>query len=208
MEIVRKCNQISVMLYAGVWKQYQPDGYYNNPAYFKAKCIPILEIFVQLRESIVSLFGKEGLFAEVLSEARRAEIYLRKDLSSKSANQEDVNIINTLIDEEKEYNPDFSEGKVNLTQRTSSGCYVATAVYGSYDCPQVWTLRRYRDDMLAQTWYGRMFIRAYYAISPTLVKWFGNTAWFKNMWKPKLDRMVERLNGEGVENTPYEDKEW
>ena len=32
----------------------------------------------------------------------------------------------------------------------TGGCYVATAVYGSYDCPQVWTLRRYRDDILAK----------------------------------------------------------
>ena len=90
----------------------------------------------------------------------------------------------------------------------SRGCYVATAVYGSYDCPEVWTLRRFRDNTLAETWYGRAFIRTYYAISPTLVKWFGKTAWFKNMWKPTLDRMVARLNGEGVENTPYNDREW
>lgn len=90
----------------------------------------------------------------------------------------------------------------------SGGCYVATAVYGSYDCPEVWTLRRFRDNTLAETWYGLAFIRTYYAISPTLVKWFGETAWFKNMWKPTLDRMVARLNGEGVENTPYNDREW
>lgn len=90
----------------------------------------------------------------------------------------------------------------------TDGCYVATAVYGSYDCPQVWTLRRFRDNTLAETWYGRAFIKTYYAISPTLVKWFGETAWFKNMWKGKLDRMVEKLQSEGVEDTPYEDKNW
>lgn len=89
-----------------------------------------------------------------------------------------------------------------------SGCYVATAVYGSYDCPQVWTLRRYRDYTLAETWYGRAFIHTYYAISPTLVKWFGKTHWFKNMWKPKLDTMVKRLNDEGVADTPYQDRKW
>lgn len=91
---------------------------------------------------------------------------------------------------------------------SSGGCYVATAVYGSYDCPQVWTLRRFRDYTLAETWYGRAFIRTYYAISPTLVKWFGHTEWFKKMWKGKLDRMVANLNAEGVEDTPYEDKPW
>ncbi|MBQ2827695.1 MAG: TFIIB-type zinc finger domain-containing protein [Clostridia bacterium] len=88
------------------------------------------------------------------------------------------------------------------------GCYVATAVYGSYDCPEVWTLRRFRDFTLAETWYGRAFIRTYYAISPTLVAWFGHTEWFKKMWKCKLDRMVKNLQENGVEDTPYEDKNW
>lgn len=96
----------------------------------------------------------------------------------------------------------------NLEKGKSSGCYVATCVYGSYDCPQVWTLRRYRDDTLGSTWYGRLFIRTYYAISPTLVKWFGNTNWFKKLWKGKLDRMVAKLQNNGVEDTPYEDKIW
>ena len=91
---------------------------------------------------------------------------------------------------------------------SSKGCYVATAVYGSYDCPQVWTLRRYRDYTLAESWQGRAFIRTYYAISPTLVKWFGNTNWFKKMWKGTLDRMVTELQEKGVENTPYQDKNW
>lgn len=90
----------------------------------------------------------------------------------------------------------------------NSGCYVATAVYGSYDCPEVWTLRRFRDDTLAKTWYGRAFIRLYYAVSPTLVKWFGQTGWFKRMWQGKLDRMVNSLRAKGVEDTPYEDKHW
>ena len=100
----------------------------------------------------------------------------------------------------------FSTMDTNTTK--SGGCYVATAVYGSYDCPEVWTLRRYRDNTLAATWYGRTFIRTYYAISPTLVKWFGSAEWFKKMWQGKLDRMVEKLQSEGVESTPYEDKIW
>ena len=96
----------------------------------------------------------------------------------------------------------------NTSQRRKGGCYVATAVYGSYDCPQVWTLRRFRDDTLAETWYGRAFIRAYYAISPTLVRWFGKADWFRNLWKPALDRMVERLNRAGVADTPYSNRQW
>lgn len=114
----------------------------------------------------------------------------------------------------KKYEPNYTCPPVNrkmfstLENNTNSGCYVATAVYGSYDCPQVWTLRRYRDDTLAETWYGRAFIKTYYAISPTLVKWFGHTEWFKKMWQGKLDHFVAKLQANGVESTPYEDKEW
>lgn len=99
-------------------------------------------------------------------------------------------------------------GKREISTGKKGACYVATCVYGSYDCPEVWTLRRYRDNTLGSTWYGRAFIRTYYAISPTLVKWFGDTKWFKKMWKGKLDRMVSKLQKEGVESTPYEDKDW
>lgn len=88
------------------------------------------------------------------------------------------------------------------------GCYVATCVYGSYDCPEVWTLRRYRDEQLGASWFGRLFIRLYYAVSPTFVKWFGHTKWFKKLFKKRLDKMVQRLQNEGYESTPYEDKSW
>ena len=92
--------------------------------------------------------------------------------------------------------------------RKAGPCYVATCVYGSYDCPEVWTLRRYRDDTLASTWYGRAFVRLYYAVSPTLVRWFGKTKWFQRLFKGRLDRMVKSLREKGVEDTPYRDKEW
>lgn len=94
----------------------------------------------------------------------------------------------------------------DTAQKKSIGCYVATAVYGSYDCPEVWTLRRFRDNILAETWYGRAFIKIYYAISPTIVKWFGHAKWFNHMWRGALDRMVDKLQSNGVESTPYEDE--
>ena len=89
---------------------------------------------------------------------------------------------------------------------SNSGCYIATCVYGSYDCPQVWTLRRFRDATLDTTWYGRLFIKCYYAVSPSLVKWFGNTAWFKRFWKRPLDALVKKLHQKGVPDTSYRDK--
>ena len=134
----------------------------------------------------------------------------------------EVEKYNQLTEEIKKICPDFVEtqpglvGDHNARGETATpqnkadtpGCYVATAVYGSYDCPQVWTLRRYRDNILAKTRRGRAFIRTYYAISPTLVRWFGHTTWFRNLWKPGLDRKVAKLNARGVENTPYQDRSW
>ena len=95
-----------------------------------------------------------------------------------------------------------------LGTSSSGGCYVATSVYGSYDCPEVWTLRRFRDDVLAQTWYGRLFIRLYYAVSPTAVKLFGDSQWFQNFFRDRLDKMVSGLQADGFESTPYEDRAW
>lgn len=91
---------------------------------------------------------------------------------------------------------------------STSGCYVATCVYGSYDCPEVWTLRRFRDYCLDETWYGRAFIKCYYKCSPMIVKWFGDKEWFKNLWKPVLNNMVFKLQKQGYESTAYKDKEY
>ena len=123
-----------------------------------------------------------------------------------------VNYKKELIDKIMNYHQKISELDPNYVvpsrPQPSSGCYVATCVYGSYDCPQVWTLRRFRDYTLAKTWYGRAFIHTYYAISPTIIKWFGETNWFKKFWKGKLDTMVKQLQEKGFDNTPYEDIKW
>ena len=121
-----------------------------------------------------------------------------------------------LIDKIMEYHNKIKELDPNYevpprpapSNSNAGGCYVATCVYGSYDCPQVWTLRRYRDYKLAKTWYGRLFIHTYYTISPTIVKLFGNTKWFKKLWKGKLDKLVKKLQNEGIESTPYQDRDW
>lgn len=114
-----------------------------------------------------------------------------------------------LDEDEEEDEEDDNESTSNITQSSGSttkqGCYIATCVYGSYDCQEVWVLRRYRDYKLNETWYGRLFIKIYYAISPTIVKLFGNTKWFKKVWKSKLDKKVKNLKNSGYEDSPYDD---
>lgn len=90
-------------------------------------------------------------------------------------------------------------------KRKKSGCYVATCVYGSYDCPEVWVLRRFRDNKLEQSILGRLFISIYYSISPLFVKHFGETRVFKKVCKTILNSLVSKLHSEGYEDSPYDD---
>ena len=149
--------------------------------------VSLCKLYVSMCEADVerlSVYGSQ-LIPEAI-EARQAELKIfKKGLPEDKANE--------VSDE-------------GVKKNNDNGCYIATCVYGSYDCPQVWTLRRFRDYTLDETWYGRAFIKSYYAISPTLVKWFGETKWFKTFWKSKLDKMVTNLNNKGVEDTQYNDK--
>jgi hypothetical protein len=87
----------------------------------------------------------------------------------------------------------------------NSGCYIATAIYGSYDCPEVWTLRRFRDYYLDKSVIGRTSIKLYYTISPLIVKWFGTTSAFHLIFKKPLDSFVSLLKNKGYSDTPYKD---
>ncbi len=170
--------------------QAQQDYVYN--------CVPARNIAYAAGDLIVKVFGDE--YGDVAAACWKVGVEENEKMNWVTHDSHTVG--KGYQEKISKYDPSYQ------IPQQKSGCYVATAVYGSYDCPQVWTLRRYRDYTLAETWYGRAFIRAYYAISPTLVKWFENTEWFKRMWKSKLDRMVADLNAEGVKDTPYEDRNW
>jgi tetratricopeptide (TPR) repeat protein len=95
--------------------------------------------------------------------------------------------------------------RVNERRSSSGCCYVATCVYGSYDCPEVWTLRRFRDLKLSKSWFGKQFIRFYYAVSPKIVELFGNNKWFNRFWKPILDALIRKLQNSGIDSSSYSD---
>ncbi len=101
-----------------------------------------------------------------------------------------------------------TEELLELEFEVKGGCYIATSVYGSYDCPDVWRFRRFRDSVLAETWFGRAFIKLYYAVSPTMVKYFGESGWFKSFFKRVLDSFGESLKSKGFDDSPYDDPNW
>lgn len=88
-------------------------------------------------------------------------------------------------------------------RKQSGGCYVATAVYGSYDSPDVRVLRRFRDETLMRTTLGRGFVRSYYAMSPVALRYGGSVV--SGLARRPLAVLVNRLRTQGVSDAPYDD---
>ena len=189
-EIVTKLIIISIMLFNGAKSHYDGINYQIKGEYMQEmiyRCCAARDILYTAGNLIIELFGDEyGKAYATLCWAEGIRLHASL-LSYFKDKEENKNLISFYVEKVKQYQEDYKPPEIN------NGCYVATCVYGSYDCPEVWTLRRYRDNTLGSTWYGRAFIRTYYAVSPTLVKWFGHTSWFKKMWKGKLDKMVKNL---------------
>ena len=60
--------------------------------------------------------------------------------------------------------------RTTSSSSSSGGCYIATMAYGSYEHPQVLELRKFRDNTLSKSSFGRGFIKTYYKYSPKLVE--------------------------------------
>lgn len=50
-------------------------------------------------------------------------------------------------------------------------CFIATACYGSPDCPEVIELRAFRDESLLPSGLGRLLVGVYCWIAPPLARW-------------------------------------
>ncbi len=69
-------------------------------------------------------------------------------------------------------------------------CYIATAIYGDYDHPQVRVLRKFRDQTLAQSQAGRRLIQSYYWHGPDLAAWMEPRPAVKKITRCMLNWMV------------------
>lgn len=76
---------------------------------------------------------------------------------------------------------------------SSSGCFVATAVYGSYDHPAVLVLRAFRDRGLMPFVWGRLFVRTYYSVGPWLAAVVRRSPTCGYFARAMLDHVVQRL---------------
>ena len=157
--------------------------------------------------------GKDREPGEYLSIMPNGNIIFSNDNSSSINIHEYTNnmaefrqrIINEIANPTPKPRPNPPRPTTTTPPNKNGGCYIATAVYGSYNCPEVWVLRRFRDNVLNSNFIGRAFIRIYYILSPALVKHFGHTLWFKRLGKGTLDQMVNSLRDKGISDTAYDD---
>ena len=81
------------------------------------------------------------------------------------------------------------EGKV----QGPSGCYIATCVYDDYNSSQVLFLRYFRDKYLLKSNIGSLFVKAYYQLSPILVKLFRNSCMAKTIIRRILNILIKLI---------------
>jgi hypothetical protein len=80
-------------------------------------------------------------------------------------------------------------------RKASSGCYIATMVYGSYDSPEVMILRNYRDQKLKQHLFGRIFIKTYYFVSPPFVSLTKDIPFVHKPIRYLLNKIIKCISG-------------
>jgi hypothetical protein len=68
-----------------------------------------------------------------------------------------------------------------VLEKETSGCFIATAVYDSYDAPEVITLRRFRDNRLLHSTFGKQFVKGYYCLSPPIASWISDKQTLKTL---------------------------
>lgn len=83
--------------------------------------------------------------------------------------------------------------EVESRSSSDGGCYIATAVYGSYNASEVMILRRFRDEVLMEHRLGRLFVKTYYAVSPLLANKLKNARVLNSVVKSQLDLFVQYL---------------
>lgn len=63
------------------------------------------------------------------------------------------------------------------SRQSSSGCFIATAAYGTPQAKEIDQLRDFRDTVLLQSTVGTLFVKLYYRLSPPVADWISRKHW-------------------------------
>jgi len=80
----------------------------------------------------------------------------------------------------------------NINEISDTRCFIATACYGSDDCKELYEFRKFRDEVLLKSKFGKSLVQFYYFTSPTLINKMGSST--KDFIKLKvLDKFYNYL---------------
>lgn len=76
----------------------------------------------------------------------------------------------------------------------NKNCYIATLVYEDIDHPKVMFLRKYRDEKLLTSLWGKLFTKLYYLVSPSFVKILRPYKNIQKFIRKILDMLIVKLS--------------
>ena len=104
-----------------------------------------------------------------------------------------VNYILGRIIMDKDKNKLISLNTKNNNINENSNCFIVTTTMGDINHPVVVDFRRYRDEVLLNTYFGRVFINIYYKVGPVLSKVIKTNSFLFSISKNIVLRLHKRL---------------
>jgi len=80
-----------------------------------------------------------------------------------------------------------------VSSKKDGGCFIATAVYGSENAPEVFALRNFRDGVLLTSAVGRTLVNLYYILSPPVARLLSTNLLLRNTVRKVVVRPIANL---------------
>lgn len=196
----------------GLWKESAYEVAEEDPELYSYLTVSFRSLFEHGGEEEAFTLLEEALQKEDLSfdqwldfMAFKIELYCRQSNKDKanelfemvleriketfSESERSTHHIHLEITFHKEVCAEYIE-RCKKLHEVNGACFIATAVYGDYDHPQVLSLRNFRDSVLQTSVLGRSFIRFYYAVSPPIAKVLKRTTITKYIVRKFLNLFV------------------
>ena len=81
------------------------------------------------------------------------------------------------------------------SRKSGTGCFIATAAYGTPFANEINILRNWRDRWLLRRRIGRLFVKIYYTFSPSVASNIANSEFRKEQTRRILRPIVKILSG-------------
>ena len=120
---------------------------------------------------------------------------IRKDYSRVTTIMKQLDTMDASPEVKKKVKANLLILILNEARAPKSSCYIATMVYGDPLAPEVIMLKEFRDETLMVNWWGRIFVKAYYGISPHFVRVFKDNKAVTVFFRKSLDRLIARIGG-------------